>query len=76
MKLKLKEGILIQEVAGEKILMTGVKPKPSYGGVTEIQTTMAQYLVDIITGRYDSVEEGLNELNTECQALLDEYSEE
>jgi hypothetical protein len=37
---------------------------------------MSQYLVDIITGRYDSVEEGLNELNTECQALLDEYSEE
>ena len=60
----------------EGTLMTGVKPKPSYGGVTEIQTTMAQYLVDIITGRYDSVEEGLNELNTECQALLDEYSEE
>ena len=60
----------------EGTLMTGVKPKPSYGGVTEIQTTMSQYLVDIITGRYDSVEEGLNELNTECQALLDEYSEE
>ena len=59
----------------EGTLMEGVKPKPSYGGVTEIQTTMAEYLVEIIQGGYDSVEEGLNELNEECQALLDEYSE-
>lgn len=59
----------------EGTLMEGVKPKPSYGGVTEVQTTMAQYLVDIIQGKYPSVEEGLNELNAECQALLDEYAE-
>lgn len=59
----------------EGTLMTGVKPKPSYGGVVEIQTTMAQYLVDIIQGEYDSVQEGLDELNEECQALLDEYTE-
>lgn len=59
----------------EGTLMEGVKPKPSYGGVTEIQTTMAEYMVEIIQGGYDSVEEGLNELNEECQALLDEYSE-
>lgn len=59
----------------EGTLMEGVKPKPSYGGVTEIQTTMAEYLVNIIQGGYDSAEEGLNELNEECQALLDEYSE-
>ena len=47
----------------EGTLMEGVKPKPSYGGVTEIQTTMAEYLVEIIQGGYDSVEEGLNKLN-------------
>ena len=58
----------------EGTLMDGVKPKPAYGGVTEVQTTMAQYLVDIIQGKYPSVEEGLNKLNEECQALLDEYN--
>ncbi len=57
-------------------LMDGVKPKPSYGGVTEIQTTMAEYLIGIIQGKYPSVQEGLDELNEACQALLDEYSEE
>lgn len=59
----------------EGTLMEGVKPKPSYGGVTEIQTTMAEYLIEIIQGGYDSVEEGLNELNEACQELLEEYSE-
>lgn len=59
----------------EGTLMEGVKPKPSYGGVTEVQTTMAQYMVDIIQGKYPSVEEGLNKLNEECQQLIDEYNE-
>lgn len=59
----------------EGTLMEGVKPKPSYGGVTEVQTTMAQYMVDIIQGKYASVEEGLNKMNEECQQLIDEYSE-
>lgn len=37
---------------------------------------MAEYLVDVIQGKYPSVEEGLNELNNACQELLDEYSNE
>ncbi|WP_251391405.1 ABC transporter substrate-binding protein [Mediterraneibacter agrestimuris] len=60
----------------EGTLMEGVKPKPAYGGVVEVQTTMAEYLVDVIQGKYPSVEEGLNELNNACQELLDEYSNE
>jgi hypothetical protein len=36
---------------------------------------MAQYMVDIIQGKYASVEEGLNKMNEECQQLIDEYSE-
>ncbi|HHV11499.1 MAG TPA: extracellular solute-binding protein [Clostridiales bacterium] len=59
----------------EGTLMEGVKPKPSYGGLTEVQTVMAQYLADTIQGKYASVEEGLNALNEECQSVLDEYKE-
>jgi len=37
---------------------------------------MAEYLADIIQGKYSSASEGLNELTQACQELLDEYNEE
>lgn len=58
----------------EGILTANTNTKPSYGGITEVETTMSQGLVNIITGKYPSIEEGLKTVNDECQKILDEYN--
>ena len=50
MKLKLKEGILIQEVAGEKILMASGMEEVDYSRM------IVQQLVEILTDVYDADE--------------------
>ncbi len=58
----------------EGILTANTNTKPGYGGITEVETTMSQGLVNIITGKYPSIEEGLKAVNDQCQQILDEYN--
>ena len=69
MKLKLKEGILIQEVAGEKILMASGREEVDYSRMIVLNPSAAllaealiersctlQQLVEILTDVYDADE--------------------
>ena len=69
MKLKLKEGILIQEVAGEKILMASGMEEVDYSRMIVLNPSAAllaealiersctlQQLVEILTDVYDTAE--------------------
>ena len=54
-------------------LTSGAAAKPTYAGITEIQTILANAIQQIVIGKVD-VKEGLDTAAQKAQKLLDEYN--